>query len=477
MDERTKKLLALREKHEELEKQARAILTETEGLDKLTGEQRNKLDQTHLEIEQNQAAMAALETEQNDEARRVALRAAVERYNHPLNEDRLRDKRAAGYASPHAEMGSNVREDFGILRNSHELWRDFTGGLGSFFRAVAMHQSGRETDQRIQRIVDYRPDRSEQRGPSGLGETVLTDGSILIPPQYSAQLLQEVWSVGQILQRCQVIPMTSDVLKIPGVSETSRADGSRMGGIRAYWEAEAETATASKPKFDMLEFQPSRLTAACYVTDKLLGDVPALAAWLRMGFTDELTFKMENAVFRGSGAGQPLGILNSQALVVVDKVGGQSADTIVGENVIAMRARLLTSSFGSAVLTANQDTIPQLYTLAVTKGTDTHLIYMPAGGISQRAYDTVFGRPVVYTEYNPTLGDEGDIMFADFMRYLLAQRGTIESAVSIHVKFLENEQTFRFTVYVDGAPLFKTAITPFQGTATVSPFTTVQTRG
>jgi HK97 family phage major capsid protein len=45
----------------------------------------------------------------------------------------------------------------------------------------------------------------------------------------------------------------------------------------------------------------------------------------------------------------------------------------------------------------NANTGPQLYTLAV----GNYPVFLPPGGLSGQMYGTLFGRPVVETDYNP----------------------------------------------------------------------------
>ena len=103
-------------------------------------------------------------------------------------------------------------------------------------------------------------------------------------------------------------------------------------------------------------------------------------------------------------------------------------------------------------------------------------MFIPAGGLTDTPAGTLLGRPIVPTEYNETLGTAGDIMFADFSQYLFGSKGSMESASSIHVRFIYDEQVFRFVWRVDGQPIPASAITPFKGTKTQSPFIVLQTR-
>jgi HK97 family phage major capsid protein len=87
------------------------------------------------------------------------------------------------------------------------------------------------------------------------------------------------------------------------------------------------------------------------------------------------------------------------------------------------------------------------------------------------------GRPILVLEQCCALGDLGDIAFCDFGRYVLADKGAMQTASSLHVRFLYGEQVLRFTYRVDGQPELDSAITPAHGTDTISPFVLLEARG
>jgi len=59
---------------------------------------------------------------------------------------------------------------------------------------------------------------------------------------------------------------------------------------------------------------------------------------------------------------------------------------------------------------------------------------------------------------------------------LLPKKGGMQADSSIHVAFLTGEQAFRFTLRLDGQPFWKSPLTPYKGTTTVSPFVVLQNR-
>lgn len=312
---------------------------------------------------------------------------------------------------------------------------------------------------------------------SGLNETTPSDGGFLVQTDFSSELLQEVYATGVLAPRCRRISISgnSNGIKINGVDETSRAS-SRSGGIIGYWKDEAAQKTASKPKFRQIELTLHKLIGLCYATDELLSDAAALEGFIRQAFAAEFGFLLDDAIIRGTGAGQPLGILNAGCLVTVAKEAGQTADTIVWENVVKMYARLFAGSRSNAVWLINQAAEAQLMQMAMSVGTGGVPVYLPAGGASQSPYGTLFGRPVMAIEQSSALGEVGDIIFGDFNGYILAEKGGIESAMSIHVKFDYDESVFRFVLRVDGQPVRASALTPYKGSDTLSHFVTLAAR-
>jgi len=107
-------------------------------------------------------------------------------------------------------------------------------------------------------------------------------------------------------------------------------------------------------------------------------------------------------------------------------------------------------------------------------------VYQPANGLAGTPNATLFGIPMVFAEQAPTLGDQGDIMLLDLSWYGIAEKGGsdggIQMASSIHVKFKYDETCFRFTMRIAGQPLISSAVSPYRGTDSVSPFCAIADR-
>lgn len=307
---------------------------------------------------------------------------------------------------------------------------------------------------------------------SGGSESVDSDGGFLVQTDFSAEILKKMHDMGQIWSRVRKIPVSgmSNGLKINAIDEKSRVTGSRWGGVQAYWAAEADAATAKKPKFRQMELNLKKLIGVAYATDELLQDAAALGAVYSEAFSEEFTFLTELAVMEGTGAGEMLGIENSNAVIAVAKESGQLANTIVYENILNMTARLWSRSMLNAIWTINQDILPQLGVMNIGVGTAGQPVFLPPGGASVAPYGTLWGRPIVPIEHAETLGSQGDISLFDFTQYLAIEKGGLQTATSMHVRFLNHEQTFRWTLRLDGQPIWNSALTPAKGSNTQSPF-------
>lgn len=316
-------------------------------------------------------------------------------------------------------------------------------------------------------------ERLTTRAASGLNESTPSDGGFLVQQDFVTELLKRTYETGILASKVKKIPISTNAngMKINAIDEDSRANGSRWGGVQTYWEGEADEITASKPKFRQMELSLKKLTGLCYATDELLQDAAALEAVIRQAFAEEFGFKIDDAILSGSGEGEPLGILNSGAIVTVAKEASQT-DIITVENLIKMWNRLWSRSRANAVWYINQELEPYLYTLKI----GDKPVYIPAGGLSEKPYGTLFGRPVVPIEQCSAAGEVGDIILADIGQYLLIDKGGVKSASSIHVRFLYDENVFRFIYRVDGKPIWTKPLTPYKGSATVSPFVTLAKR-
>lgn len=338
--------------------------------------------------------------------------------------------------------------------------------LGERYAAIARARITGQIDPRL-------------RNALGANEGTPSDGGFFVGSDSETDLQSKVYGESSILSRVQrtSISSASNMLKLKLLKETSRADGSRQGAVRGYWEGEADSTTASQREYEELELTLKKLMALSYATSELLEDYSALESELNAGYQEEMTFKLENAIIRGDGVGKPLGIINSPAKVTVSAETGQSTDTpIMFENVAKMWARLHPRSQMNSIFLVDQTLIPYLMQMTISAGTGGAPVYIPPSGLSSEPYGTIFGRPVIFTEHTYAKNTEGDIILWDPSSYRIIEKGGIRGASSLHVAFLTDETAFRYTYRVNGAPKWRSALTPYNSGDTLSTIVTLATR-
>ena len=334
--------------------------------------------------------------------------------------------------------------------------------LGNFALAVRAAGLGHGTDPRLMAAA------------TGAGTQSDSNLGFAVPTEVAPGIEREMYETGEVLGRCDIRTIGGNAITYNRIDSVSRADGSRGGAVQGYWVDEGTAPTASNLKLDKLELKLRKVGAFGVMTDELLSDAQALGGELETEFASELVFQVENKIWRGNGSSAPQGFLNGSCLVSVAKETSQAAATINTKNLSKMWARMPARSQKNAVWFINVDCNPQLDELSLAVGTaalEPRFVRYNDQGLM-----TIKGRPVIAVEYAETIGTQGDIALVDMKRYRVIRKGGIEQASSMHVYFAQGEQAFRAFYRVDGKPVPKAAITPFKGSATLSPFVVLDTR-
>jgi HK97 family phage major capsid protein len=345
-------------------------------------------------------------------------------------------------------------------------WR----GKGEQLIAIAKATQFRERGQ--DHLIDARI-----KAALGASESVPSDGGFTVEPEYEKDILQRIYDTGEVLKRCKPMKMNSARMIINAVDEDSRQDGSRWGGLLAYWLYEAQQYSGTKPKFREVQLVANKLIGLVYATEELLEDSLAFESYVDAVVPQELAFKADDSILNGLGAGQPMGVLNSTATIQQAIVGGETS--ISAQDILNMWSRLFAPYRKNAVWFINQSLEPKLYPLTVGSASlGQYLIYTPPG-VNGNTSGTglLMGRPVIPIEQTAAAGTVGDIVLFAGDGYLLAQRNEVRADSSIHVAFLTGEKAFRWEWRLDGQPWWKKPLTPKAANApTLAPFVTLGAR-
>jgi HK97 family phage major capsid protein len=225
------------------------------------------------------------------------------------------------------------------------------------------------------------------------------------------------------------------------------------------------TLTKTEPTFEMLEWRLHKLGGYTEVDNELIETSPqSIEALLSGLFGIAIQAKTERNILRGSGVGEPLGILNSPAIVNITPA---TNSLFSWPDVGAMWSRFK-SAGGTPVWLIHPSVWPDILTMELgSNGANAWTLNMQSG-----QGQNINGFPIITSEHLPQANSAGNVVLADLGAYLLFNTPDLSIAYSEHAAFLNDQGTWRFTQRIDGMPWLRSPITLADptGSYTVSPF-------
>lgn len=452
------------------------------------------------------AQAAAIESARAEERKRISdIRALAREHSMPQDQidkwvddpkstvtevkDQILAKIRAG-----AEAAPYVRATVGAPRADSDPRRGFAGHQDFFLSVIENRQARTREDvqdERLRPLAVFEDEKKSGADMAFLMPRAFNPGTIraaagsdeqgTYSDPYGGFAVTESTLPGMLsvpfegdptIGRTQSVPMATPLVRIRARTDKDHST-SVSGGFTVTRRPETVDFTSSRMAMERVSLEASSLVGMAYETEELIQDSPiSFAALIDAGFRDQFAAHILNEKIRGNGVGEYEGILNAACKVSVAKESGQAADTINATNVIKMAAR--SWGFGSTIWLANHDTRPQLATLSISVGTSGTLIYQPSE--REGFPDMLWGRPIFYTEYASTVGDEGDLVLWNPTQYLEGMYQPLRSAESVHVRFVQHERVFKLWVRNAGASWWRSALTPAKGSSTLSPIVTLAAR-
>lgn len=441
------KLKALREKRIELVNSCDAICAAAKAEERELSENQAKIIAEKMdEVENLDADIKAIEARQG----------MIERV----------EKAKAYGEAPAPRQTSSATSSAKVEVGENLLAKDPKKGFDSprqFLEAVRKNTVHRAKDERLAILATAGSDEQ-----SGVADSY---GGYFVPEAFAPGVLQLDAPTDPMAGRTRLIPMNA-----PKISFNARVDknhsSSVSGGLTVSRSAETVAKTSSRMQFEQVTLSANSLFGLAYATEEILADSPeSFAAILASGFDDEFRAHLVSERLNGTGVGQYLGVMNTSALITVSKETGQAAATVDYNNIIKMRSRCY--GYENAVWMANPDVLPALSVMNISVGVAGIPAWQPSA--REGAPDMLLGRPLIFTTAAKSLGTKGDIVLANWNEYLEGLYQPLQTAESIHVRFLENERAFKFSMRNDGRPWWTSVHTPENG-ATLSPFVTLAAR-
>lgn len=348
----------------------------------------------------------------------------------------------------HDGAGLRMEQMFGDAAKDAGGFKD----IRQFFSVVA---SGRHHDLLVPatEIRDQLPGAASHNSYDGGA------GGYLVPPAFASMIIDA--SLGDEIVRplADVMPMSGPSVFFPIWDSFDRS--SDIGGFGGQWLGEGAAMTDEVARFRRMLLTAHKFAIPTRATSEIVQDGYQFANRLFEFLREAVSWNLDYAYLRGTGAGQPLGVLNDPALVTVAKESGQAAATITAANIAKVYARMYSAGHRNAVWLINPTALPQLLTTTFTDGnisTNQVLLQQQADGSF-----TMMGRPVFVTDKLPTLGTKGDVMFVDFQQYAIGMRLEVNVETSNAPGWQTDEQSFRIKVRTGGQGKWPEAITPKNG--------------
>lgn len=408
--------------------------------------------------------MTAEETERCDALTKsaadlkVKARAAQAEYNASINkpdpQDNVHGLRVGGaYDSPRAAITSPNLE---------------SRSYRAMFGEAGLDNGGFSSMEDFMRSIHYGDtSRLAEVAKRGMTEGVPSDGGYAVPGQWAATVFDLALENEVVRPRARLFPMKSKSLHVPGTVIGSHASSTIAGEMLAYWADEASTVTEKTPKFRSVELRAKKLMAHGTASNEVISDGVGFEETVIETFANAVSFKLDQACLTGDGAGKPLGVRDAACTLTQAKEGGQSANTVVYENLTGMLSLLHPACFKRACWVASSSTIPQLLELSVAIGTGGS--HVPVMTESNGAFK-MLTLPVVFSEKMPVLGDAADVMLCDFSQYAIGLRKELAVDKSGHPHFSSDQTDYRAIIRVDGQPLWDEALTLTDGSTQQSCF-------
>lgn len=334
-----------------------------------------------------------------------------------------------------------------------------SGGFGSWNEFVNVVLSKR-ADDRLKVMTSRQADVvSLNKRTAAFSEGTPSEGGYLVPTEFSGMLLDASLESEIVRPRATNWPMTS-ATKIVPIWDGFDHSSDLFGGFSGTWLAEGGTATRQVAKLAQLQLSSKKLAVYTACSREVSQDGVDFGKQVSVALQQAISWYLDDAFINGSGAGQPLGILNSPSLIEVAAESGQAAGSIVYGNLAKMFSRLHPSCVARSVWICNNSCIPELLTLSQPVGTGGAPYPVLTGTTGSFSMLT---RPVLFTEKVPALGSKGDIILVDLSRYAVGMRQQIAIDVSNAPQWLEDKIDMRVIVRCDGQATWPEAVTPKNG--------------
>jgi HK97 family phage major capsid protein len=387
---------------------------------------------------------------------------------------------AAGAAQVEAAAGLTPEQKAARLRvDPGEQEADRTKGFADFVKCVVivgcrdiMPTGQHEANERLIKVYGSKLNTWERKD---MAEGSGTTGGYTVAPLYARELLKLAAEESVVRPYANVKTLPAREAYYPMLNQTYTPTGGASayyGGVVMSWTGEAQARPATEANLKQVHVKTNELGGLCKISRTLMSDsMIAMEAELKGLFAGAIAYFEDIAFLNGDGNAKPKGVLQSAATITYGSRATGNAFKLA--DAANMMGAMMPQSRPKSVWVMVNSLFSQLVQLVDASGRVTYVPNVGSGyGDAKLAEGKLllFGRTVLFTEKLPAVGTAGDVLLADFSKYIVADTGTLEIAASDQYAFNTNQITFRIIQRVDGQPQLDAPFTQQDGTTQISPF-------
>jgi HK97 family phage major capsid protein len=277
------------------------------------------------------------------------------------------------------------------------------------------------------------------KNPSGQSEIVAVDGGYAVGGEVISPILHSISQKAVLWNKASKFYSSSPNVNtgyLPFVQETARTNTAI--NVRSYWPAEGAIKQEAKFNYGLATCKLNKIYSVVSVTDELWNDSAALQSSITQFVSSEdtgsLVWGIERAMLMGEGATSMYGIMGSDTN---GTIGVAVPDPVVESTILNYMKALAPAAVASSAWYMSKENYNDVLDINWTNDVMTF----------ENGQMYLYGLPVFVLEQ---MVAPFDLMLGDVSHYAVALKQGIQEKMSIHVKFLTDENTVRIGIRLNG---------------------------
>lgn len=281
-----------------------------------------------------------------------------------------------------------------------------------------------------------------------------SQGGFLVPDDFVASIVMYTPPDSVMWPRATIWPMGVEKLGMPRLAQTAYDDDSEsnidhFAGVVFSWIEETDQKPETDPVFEFLELIVHEFAGYTEISNTLIEDSPInVMNFLTNLYGNAYMYYTDRVFFRGSGVGQPLGIVIDPRITIINR---QTAGAVVFRDLLNMDTAMPSVFDSGAVWFANKAVLNSLRGQVDDNGQLVLREYYSdvAGGM----VSMLLGYQVIKADGRTyPLGTKGDLILCNPTHYYIGDRRRYTIDTSAHAQFRRNKLAVRLSGRLDGQP-------------------------